>query len=394
MDLDLEKFCVSETTGFALENPLTTLPDYFAPWHRLATEMPQRIADGSMRQETLQMALLDWTRLEGHRQQRLAHLQLIIITMGYVWQDGDEGAAKGLPACVAVPLCGLSKELGIMPVLTHSDLGLANYRLTDPTKPLELDNMSALYCLPGGKEAEWFVIVTAAVEIEFGKGIKALLMVLEGLKRGDEKAVTDGLVNLTHVVDIMKNTFSRMHEKLSAATFFNTMRPYLGGWGGEDNPLPDGLIYEGVSDQPLQAKGGSAAQSGIFQALDALMGVQHSPENSAFFLTMRRHMLPGHQHFIAAMEDQSENLQDMVRKSTSEDLRQAFDNLLSAVIKFRSYHIQIVSKYIVQASRAKQTENKCDYLDASGTGGSDLLPFLKGLREATRKQMMTTNSTD
>ena len=23
-------------------------------------------------------------------------------------------------------------------------------------------------------------------------------------------------------------------------------------WGGENNPLPDGLIYEGVSDQPIQ----------------------------------------------------------------------------------------------------------------------------------------------
>ncbi|XP_076453604.1 myoglobin-like [Babylonia areolata] len=252
MNLDLEECCVSETTGLCLENPLTMLPDYFAPWHRLATEMPQRIADGSMRQETLQMPLLDWARLEGHRQQRLAHLQLGIITMGYVWQDGDEGAAKVLPACVAVPLCGLSKELGIMPVLTHSALILANYRLIDPTKTLELDNMSALYCLPGGKESEWFTLVSTAIEIDFGKGTKALLAILEGVKSGDEKSVSDGLVKLTYAVDAMTETSSRTHEKLSPATFFNTLRLYLRGWGGEDNPLPDGLIYEGVSDQPLQ----------------------------------------------------------------------------------------------------------------------------------------------
>ena len=40
------------------------------------------------------MPLLDWTRLEGHRQKRLAHFQLSIMAAGYVWQWGDKGASK------------------------------------------------------------------------------------------------------------------------------------------------------------------------------------------------------------------------------------------------------------------------------------------------------------
>jgi hypothetical protein len=40
------------------------------------------------------MPKLDWRRLTGHRQKRLAHLQLAIIAAGYVWQNGDKGASK------------------------------------------------------------------------------------------------------------------------------------------------------------------------------------------------------------------------------------------------------------------------------------------------------------
>ena len=40
------------------------------------------------------MSHLDAGRLEGHRELRLAHLQLCILAAGYVWQEGEAGAAK------------------------------------------------------------------------------------------------------------------------------------------------------------------------------------------------------------------------------------------------------------------------------------------------------------
>ncbi|XP_076460847.1 myoglobin-like isoform X2 [Babylonia areolata] len=158
------------------------------------------------------------------------------------------------------------------------------------------------------------------------------------------------------------------------------------GWGGEDNPLPDGLIYEGVSDQPLQATAGTAAQSGILQVLDALTGVQHSADKKAFLLKMRSRILPGHQRFIAAVEDRSHGLQNMVKNSANEDLRQAFNSLLSAVVNYRNFHMQMVAKYVVQPSRGQ--------LKKSERGGSELMAFMKDIRDATRRQMVTIDSTD
>ena len=36
-----------------------------------------------------------------------------------------------------------------------------------------------------------------------------------------------------------------------------------------------------------------------------------------------------------------------VQGSSNEELRQAYDTLLSAMVEFRSYHIQIVTKWVV-----------------------------------------------
>ncbi len=42
----------------------------------------------------IQMSLLDHSYLSGHRQHRLAHLQLGIIVSGYVWAEGTEGTVQ------------------------------------------------------------------------------------------------------------------------------------------------------------------------------------------------------------------------------------------------------------------------------------------------------------
>ena len=75
------------------------------------------------------------------------------------------------------------------------------------------------------------------------------------------------------------------------------MRPLLSGW--KDNPsLPSGLLYEGVSSEPLMYSGASAAQSAAIQLLDSGLGVVHSGVEGDYLLRMRDYMPPAQRDLI------------------------------------------------------------------------------------------------
>lgn len=44
--------------------------------------------------------------------------------------------------------------------------------------------------------------------------------------------------------------------------------------------MPQGLVYEGVSEEPMAYSGGSAAQSTVLHAFDEFLGIRHSGESS------------------------------------------------------------------------------------------------------------------
>lgn len=43
--------------------------------------------------------------------------------------------------------------------------------------------------------------------------------------------------------------------------------------------MPEGLVYQGVQEKPMEFSGGSAAQSSILHCFDELLGVQHKGDS-------------------------------------------------------------------------------------------------------------------
>ncbi|KAJ8786436.1 hypothetical protein J1605_006217 [Eschrichtius robustus] len=168
------------------------------------------------------------------------------------------------------------------------------------------------------------------------------------------------------------------------------------GWKG--NPLlSEGLLYEGVWDTPKKFAGGSAAQSSIFQCFDILLGIQHTvggvPSDSAakFLQEMRTYMPSAHQNFLRSLES-GPSVRKFVLSKGDATLQEIYNECVQAMVSLRNYHLQIVVKYIVipasRPSKKKQTSKEPSEPKSKGTGGTDIMGFLRTVRSTTVNSLL------
>ncbi|KAM6035030.1 indoleamine 2,3-dioxygenase 2 isoform 1-T1 [Theristicus caerulescens] len=376
------------------------LPAPYGPWMEIAHDLPQLIASHRLRSQVHQMPQLSTQHLRGREELHLAHLVLSFITMGYLWQEGEEGTVKVLPRNLAVPFWEVSQALGLPPILSHADFVLANWKRKNPNGPLEIENLDTIISLPGGESLRGFILVTLLVEKAAVPGIKAIVQAIRAITQLDEETLHKALQELAEAIGDMSKALKQMHDYVDPAVFYAVIRIFLSGW--KDNPaMPDGLIYEGVSNEPMAYSGGSAAQSTVLHAFDELLGIRHSEESTAFLHRMRGYMPPPHRAFVEAIR-RAPSLKQHVLSSGDARLCAAFNQCVSALADFRSYHITIVTKYIAVAvakAKARRAEpgdragpsagKPPSALEAKGTGGSHIFSFLKSVRDTTREGMIS-----
>ncbi|KAM9067754.1 indoleamine 2,3-dioxygenase 2 isoform X1 [Sarcophilus harrisii] len=387
LPFSLGRFHISEDYGFLLPDPLKELSHYYMPWMEIANNLPLMIESHQLRVRVDEMPLLSCHLLKGHREQYLAHLLLSFITMGYVWQEGEKNIPKVLPRNLALPFVEVSQNLGLPPILVHSDFVLSNWKKKDPDGPLEIRNLDIIVSLPGGESLKGFILVTLLVEKAAVPGIKALTQAINAVLQSSEDELLQALKQMrTSVVDMIK-ALRQMHDYVDPAIFYAVIRIFLSGW--KDNPaIPEGLIYEGVSEEPLKYSGGSAAQSTVFHAFDELLGVCHSKESTAFLHRMREYMPPSHRAFIEEIHS-APSLREYILSSGSCLLREAYNQCVMALAELRSCHINIVAKYVLTgATKAKDgglspLPGTPQALAARGTGGTAVFNFLKSVRDTT-----------
>ncbi|NXF11068.1 I23O2 dioxygenase, partial [Smithornis capensis] len=395
LPLALSRFQISEEFGFLLPDPLTELPAPYGPWMEVARELPQLIGSHRLRSRVQQIPQLSARHLRGREELHLAHLVLGFITMGYVWQEGEEGTVQVLPRNLAVPFWEVSKALGLPPILSHADFVLANWRRKDPS-----GNLDPIITLPGGESLRGFILVTLLVEKAAVPGIKAIIWALHAILQRDEETLHRALEELAGAIEAMSKALRQMHDHVDPAVFYAVIRIFLSGW--KDNPaMPEGLIYEGVSEEPLAFSGGSAAQSTVLHAFDELLGIRHAEDSAAFLHRMRDYMPPPHRAFLEEIR-RAPSLRQLVLSRRDTRLQATFNRCVSALTDLRSYHITIVTKYIsVAAAKAKagQAEPSARAgpavgkppaaLEAKGTGGSHIFTFLKSIRDTTREGLIS-----
>ncbi|XP_004592807.2 indoleamine 2,3-dioxygenase 2 [Ochotona princeps] len=388
----LGKYHISEECGFLLPNPLKELPDHYRPWMEIAKKLVHLIESHQLRAHVNEMPLLSCEFLRSYREQRLAHLLLSSITMGYVWQEGEAQPPEVLPRNLALPFVEVSGILGLPPILVHSDLVLTNWMKRNPEGPLEMRNLETIVSFPGGESLRGFILVTVLVEKAAVPGIMALIQALNAGSPPHHDTLLQALQRLRGSIQDMTRTLGQMHDYVDPDIFYAVIRIFLSGW--KDNPaLPAGLIYDGVSREPLQYSGGSAAQSTVLHAFDEFLGVHHSQENADFLSRMRDYMPPSHKTFLEDIRS-APSLRDYILSSGHGPLRTVYNQCLEALADLRSYHITIVTKYFVTAARkAKSTglnhlPEPPRALEDRGTGGTAVMSFLKSVRNRTLQMIL------
>lgn len=381
---------IDDDMGFALRDPLEELPHPYDAWISIAKNLPALIQNGELRAEVEKLPMLSIDDLEGHKSQRLAHLVLGYITMAYVWNKGDGDVCKVLPSNIAVPYCKLSEKLGLPPILVYADCVLANWKKKDPHGPMTYENMDILFSFPGGDCSKGFFLVSLLVEIAAASAIKVIPTILNAVQDQEQDTLQKALLDVTSCLHEALEVFRQIHEYVKPHLFFNVLRIYLSGWKG--NPqLPEGLLYEGVWDTPKKFAGGSAAQSSIFQCFDVLLGVEQSAGAASaaeFLQEMRTYMPPAHQNFLHSLES-GPSVREFVRSRGDASLQKTYNECVKAMVSLRSYHLQIVTKYIVAPAHQQSKKNQTsEEPENKGTGGTDLMKFLKSVRATTEKALL------
>ncbi|XP_056147389.1 indoleamine 2,3-dioxygenase 2-like [Lampris incognitus] len=392
LQADLDAFHISEELGFLLEEPLTDLPEYYRAWMDLAKNLSPLIESHQLRDQVHDMPVLSPHLLSSHRELMLAHLALGFITMGYVWQEGQQAPAETLPKALALPFWLVSRRLGLPPILTYADSVLANWKMKHPEGDMEIGNLDLIFYFPGGESCRGFFLVSLLVEMAASLGIKGTLEVMHAMEICDLISIEKGLHKMATSLMKMKEIFKLMHKYVDPTDFHGTLRIFVSGW--RDNPmLPCGLLYEGVSKEPILLSGASAAQSSAIQCFDALLGIQHEGDPGTYLTRMRDYMPPAHCQLIETLSA-CPSLRDFILSCSSSALCKAYNACVLALRELRTYHLCAVAKYITVPGGCAHASG-CPLrgvghaLDATGTGGSSPMVFLRSVRDTTIKAMIS-----
>ncbi|KAH8824819.1 Indoleamine 2,3-dioxygenase [Flagelloscypha sp. PMI_526] len=419
------RYDVDPLTGFMpRQPPLSSLPASWDAWEtvfRRAVDLKLTPGDASniseadktrsadWREELRKMPVISSAGLEASSEllQR-AHLVLACMLAFYV-QTIPPNASISIPACLSIPLLRVSNALDMPPILTYADTVLYNW-FQPPTAaahdPPEIPTLKERPLFTGTKDEEAFYVGAGRIELRGGEALHLICRIMDDMEIGDEDAVTrisSGLRTMAIIIDELRQYLLGILDGCDAEGYYHVVRPWFRG--EDSDPLKRKWVFEGLEDEPdledpTELSGPSAGQSSVIHVLDAFLGVAtRSPSNGkpSFMSRMRKYMPAKHRAFLDLLATHPHPLRDFVQNSTSQELHDAFDASVQALKVFRDSHLIIVATYIIGPARRAEKKASIVLLQAEqtprpllGTGGSELMSFLKELRAITANTLLKT----
>ena len=343
--LTLDTFDISEKTGFIPENPpLTSLPQYFSKWEDAVSQLGSMLKEKRLRKTIHQLPVLDFSEktLGSIQEWQRALVVLSYLFQGYMWQEGSDGLPSKIPSILAVPFNTITRKIGVPLVGVYAATSLYNWYKKDLEKPLTIENMHSTATYTGTEDESWFYMVTVQVELQAAPAIKAIWEGIAAREKRDNAKLASCLEVIAGAIKKMEQALKRVNEGCAPRIFFSGFLPFFSGTKG----LEAGIIFEGVDSKPRETHNFTASQSSSVKAVDLYFGVQHPGANGEFLDAMIDYMPSKHREFLQHIKNQP-SLRQYIIESKNDELIKQFNTAVEALASFRSYHVIMVAKYVL-----------------------------------------------
>ncbi|KAJ4305583.1 hypothetical protein N0V90_001114 [Kalmusia sp. IMI 367209] len=405
-DRSLPAFMVSTARGFLpRQEPLPELPVEFAAVESLLQRMPIKTLSGEPGLlakftfgETLDKELPDLSNeVEKYRNDLVVMNALYrdysFLASAYLFEPcherflRDEPYGLGrqkLPRSIALPIVKIAEIAGFKPFMEYAgSYALFNYRLEYPSKGLEYDNLRLVRAFelgldPSSSEAG-FVLVHIAMVKESGPLVKGTVETLEGCAGKDRERFDDGLRTLVGALKNVNAVMNTMWNRSKPQGYTN-FRTFIFGITSQ-SMFPNGVIYEGVSDEPMSFRGESGANDSMIPLCDNLLQIQMPETPLTEILQDFRQYRPGnHREFLESVRQSSE-ASGVKAFALQEPVSAAlYLQALNEVRDFRWRHWCFTREYILKRT-----------MHPTATGGSPIVTWLPNQLQAVMEQMIDTH---
>ena len=381
-------FEVNHLNGFLpKKSPLAVLPERYSELQVLIDEMPIKKANGQDGLLAIEGAIEDAVkRLKNYKDlvkneddvflnqalfrayAFLASAYLLAPSHFSFQKTKKYGKAhRVLPSQISEPFALVSKKLDVYPFLDyHYAYSLGNYVKIDDSKGYEWENLAMAAKFSGMDDERGFIMLHVDINQHSPQLIGSIL---DFINAKDNHGVNQSLDNC---LSSMKNINERRQIMWEASRWkhYNDFRVFIMGIKGNDEIFGDGVIYEGVSKEPVQYRGQTGAQDNIIPTADIFTGViNYYPSNdlTKYLLDLRSYRPKCIQNFLSDLKDEmKENrLFSYIKKTNNEEGLCILIQILDEIYYFRNGHWQFVQKYIMANTKY-----------AKATGGTPIISWI------------------
>lgn len=313
-----------------------------------------------------------------------------------------------IPPPVTIPLLQICNQIQLPPVLTYSDDVLYNWTLKTPDSIPTIDNIQSKTLFTGTSDEAEFYLCSARIELKGVEALELMRATMDETFVGDDIAirrVTSYLNQMSTAIEGLTKILLAVREGCDPDVFNRDIRPWFRG--ADADPRKRKWVFEGLTEhpelrEPNELSGASAGQSSLIHALDTFLGVHtysHStttPDGEtkpSFLSRMQLYMPRHHRVFLNHLAANPRPLRTFVMSSEDIKLLDAYNAAVLSLKGFRDAHMRIVSLYILGPARrlrgrGEASDSANEKEPMKGTGGTDMVMFLKDIRDRTAGAIM------